>query len=120
MTIGAFASVVAETTEVYDELPAALYAFTRYQYCVAEVRPVSLYETALAEVVAIFVHGPLALTVLRSTLNPVSFDELSVHATSICDVEIVVALGASVGGRPHHRIGDRYQDLKEFGSTDAV
>jgi hypothetical protein len=31
--------------------------------------------------------------------------------------EIVVALGASVGGRPHHRIGDRYQDLKELGST---
>jgi hypothetical protein len=29
--------------------------------------------------------------------------------------EIVVALGASVGGRPHHRIGDRYQDLKEMG-----
>lgn len=34
--------------------------------------------------------------------------------------EIVVALGASIGGRPHHRIGDRYQDLKELGSTDAV
>ena len=34
--------------------------------------------------------------------------------------EIVVALGASVGGRPHHRIGDRYQDLKELGGTDAV
>jgi hypothetical protein len=33
--------------------------------------------------------------------------------------EIVVALGASIGGRPHHRIGDRYQDLKELGSTDA-
>ncbi len=29
--------------------------------------------------------------------------------------EIVIALGASVGGRPHHRIGDRYQDLKEMG-----
>ncbi|KEJ90077.1 amino acid synthesis family protein [Sulfitobacter donghicola] len=29
--------------------------------------------------------------------------------------EIVVALGASIGGRPHHRIGDRYQDLKELG-----
>ena len=29
--------------------------------------------------------------------------------------EIVIALGASVGGRPHHRIGDRYQDLKELG-----
>jgi len=31
--------------------------------------------------------------------------------------EIVVALGASIGGRPHHRIGDRYQDLQELGST---
>ena len=29
--------------------------------------------------------------------------------------DIVVALGASIGGRPHHRIGDRYQDLKELG-----
>ena len=29
--------------------------------------------------------------------------------------ELVVALGASIGGRPHHRIGDRYQDLKELG-----
>ena len=28
--------------------------------------------------------------------------------------EIVVALGASIGGRPHHRIGDRYQDLREL------
>ncbi|MDE3761978.1 amino acid synthesis family protein [Sinorhizobium meliloti] len=28
--------------------------------------------------------------------------------------EIVVALGASTGGRPHHRIGDRYEDLKEL------
>jgi len=33
--------------------------------------------------------------------------------------EIVVALGASIGGRPHHRIGDRYQDLKELGAVDA-
>jgi hypothetical protein len=29
--------------------------------------------------------------------------------------EIVVALGASIGGRPHHRIGDRYKDLEELG-----
>jgi hypothetical protein len=29
--------------------------------------------------------------------------------------ELVIALGASIGGRPHHRIGDRYQDLKELG-----
>ena len=30
--------------------------------------------------------------------------------------EIVIALGGANGGRPHHRIGDRYQDLKELGS----
>jgi hypothetical protein len=33
--------------------------------------------------------------------------------------EIVVALGASIGGRPHHRIGDRYQDLKHLGHDVA-
>ena len=31
------------------------------------------------------------------------------------DDEIIIALGASIGGRPHHRIGDRYQDLKDLG-----
>jgi hypothetical protein len=31
------------------------------------------------------------------------------------DDEILIALGASIGGRPHHRIGDRYQDLAEMG-----
>lgn len=30
--------------------------------------------------------------------------------------EIVIAIGGASGGRPHHRIGDRYQDLKELGS----
>jgi len=29
--------------------------------------------------------------------------------------EIVVVLGGATGGRPHHRIGDRYQDLKDMG-----
>lgn len=29
--------------------------------------------------------------------------------------EILIALGGSIGGRPHHRIGDRYQDLKDLG-----
>ena len=43
--------------------------------------------------------------------------------TAIADApaagEIVVGLGASVGGRPHHRIGDRYQDLKDLGQDLA-
>lgn len=29
--------------------------------------------------------------------------------------EIVVVLGGATSGRPHHRIGDRYQDLKDLG-----
>lgn len=29
--------------------------------------------------------------------------------------EVVVVLGAATSGRPFHRIGDRYQDLKEMG-----
>ena len=29
--------------------------------------------------------------------------------------EIVVAIGASVGARPHHRIGNRYSDMEEMG-----
>ncbi len=33
--------------------------------------------------------------------------------------EIVIGLGASVGGRPHHRIGDRYQDLRDLGQNVA-
>jgi len=31
------------------------------------------------------------------------------------DDEIAVVLGAAMSGRPHHRIGDRYQDLKDLG-----
>lgn len=29
--------------------------------------------------------------------------------------EILIALGASIGGHPNHRIGNRYEDLKEMG-----
>lgn len=29
--------------------------------------------------------------------------------------EVVIVLGGSTGGRPHHRIGDRYQELQELG-----
>ena len=39
--------------------------------------------------------------------------------TSICrrsaEDEIIIALGASVGGHPNHRIEDRYEDLREMG-----
>ena len=31
--------------------------------------------------------------------------------------EIVCALGAATTGRPHHRIGDRYSDLKALGKS---
>ncbi|MFN3643613.1 MAG: amino acid synthesis family protein [Gemmobacter sp.] len=43
--------------------------------------------------------------------------------TAIADApaadEVLVALAASTGGRPHHRIGDRYQDLRELGHDPA-
>ena len=29
--------------------------------------------------------------------------------------EVIVALGASIGGHPNHRIGNRYQDIEEMG-----
>lgn len=32
------------------------------------------------------------------------------------DDEVVVAFGGATGGRPHHRIGDRYQDLADIGA----
>ncbi len=31
--------------------------------------------------------------------------------------EVIVALGGATGGRPHHRIGDRYQDLRDLGQS---
>ena len=30
--------------------------------------------------------------------------------------ELIAALGGATGGRPHHRIGDRYQDLADIGA----
>ena len=33
--------------------------------------------------------------------------------------EIVVAIGAASGGRPHHRIGDRFNDMKLMGVDQA-
>lgn len=40
--------------------------------------------------------------------------QFSVYDAPAAD-ELVVALGASTGGRPHHRIGDRYADLAALG-----
>ena len=33
--------------------------------------------------------------------------------------EIVVGIAVATGGRPHHRIGDRYQDMAELGTDQA-
>ena len=35
------------------------------------------------------------------------------------DDELIIALGGATGGRPHHRIGDRYQDLADIGADVA-
>lgn len=40
--------------------------------------------------------------------------QFSIHDAPAGD-ELVVALGAATGGRPHHRIGDRYSDLEALG-----
>lgn len=40
--------------------------------------------------------------------------QFSIHDAPAGD-EVVVALGAATGGRPHHRIGDRYSDLAALG-----
>ncbi|GLK71178.1 amino acid synthesis family protein [Ancylobacter dichloromethanicus] len=53
---------------------------------------------------------------MRSHYLTIQFSILDAPAPD----EIVVALGASIGGRPHHRIGDRYQDLKELGDTQQT
>jgi hypothetical protein len=35
------------------------------------------------------------------------------------DNELIAAFGGATGGRPHHRIGDRYKDLAELGADVA-
>ena len=40
--------------------------------------------------------------------------QFSIYDAPAAD-ELVVALGGATGGRPHHRIGDRYSDLKMLG-----
>jgi len=52
---------------------------------------------------------------MRSHYLTIQFSILDAPAQD----EIVVALGAATGGRPHHRIGDRYQDLKALGLANV-
>ncbi|MGB1425187.1 MAG: amino acid synthesis family protein [Paracoccaceae bacterium] len=40
--------------------------------------------------------------------------QFSIYDAPAAD-ELIVALGAATGGRPHHRIGDRYSDLAQLG-----
>lgn len=67
------------------------------------------------------VRGPAACALAIPLMHKLDEGMRSHYLTiqfSISDApaadELVVALGASIGGRPHHRIGDRYQDLKEL------
>lgn len=43
--------------------------------------------------------------------------QFSIYDAPAAD-ELVVALGAATGGRPHHRIGDRYSDLAALGRDE--
>ena len=40
--------------------------------------------------------------------------QFSIYDTP-AEKELVIALGATTGGRPYHRIGDRYSDLLVVG-----
>jgi hypothetical protein len=87
---GAGACVVALRAPDHADESVAVIALTRYQYCVLPVRPVSLYVVAPAgRVIAVgLVNVEL---VDRSTTNPVSLSEVSVHARSICVADTAVA-----------------------------
>ncbi|CAB4333717.1 unannotated protein [freshwater metagenome] len=65
---------------------------------------------------------PIQIPLMHKADEGMRSHYLTIHF-SIVDApapdEIVVALGASVGGRPHHRIGNRYQDLEELGDTTS-
>ncbi len=65
---------------------------------------------------------PVMIPLMHKSDEGMRSHYLTVHF-SVSDApapdEILVALGASIGGRPHHRIGDRYKDLEALGSTHA-
>jgi len=65
---------------------------------------------------------PIQIPLMHKSDEGMRSHYLTIHF-SIVDApapdEIVVALGASIGGRPHHRIGDRYQDLADLGDNTS-
>ncbi len=70
------------------------------------------------------VRGPAAAQIQIPLMDKHDAGRRSHYLTvqfSIADApgpdELVVALGASNGGRPHHRIGDRYSDIKAMGGS---
>ncbi len=52
---------------------------------------------------------------MRSHYLTIQFSVLDAPAPD----ETVIALGGSIGGRPDHRIADRYKDFEELGGTDV-
>jgi hypothetical protein len=67
--------VVAEAVFEYAELPAVLYARTRYECVVPGVRRVLRYDVTFGPTVVNCVHGVVA--VLTSSLNPDSLEDWS-------------------------------------------
>ena len=93
--------VVTDTAFEGSELPIELKARTRYVYEVDGVIDWSLYDVALAAARAISAKDPEAPDA-RSTMNPVSTPELSVHVSATADAPAVAArldgaLGNAVG-----------------------
>ena len=68
------------------------------------------------------VNAPIMIPLMHKGDEGARSHYLTIHF-SIPDAptadEIVVALGASIGGRPHHRIGNRYKDLEALGHEAA-
>ena len=68
------------------------------------------------------VNCPIMIPLMHKGDEGMRSHYLTVHF-SVSDApapdEILVALGASIGGRPHHRIGDRYKDLAALGDINA-
>ena len=66
-------------------------------------------------------RGPASAPIMIPMMDKNDGGRRSHYLTLQCNIsdapgpdEVVVVLGGATGGRPHHRIGDRYQELKEL------